>query len=371
MSTNQQRNNKQRQISMQAWAYLTILALALTILTNARVMAGDYANLPAPVSNNAVTQVTVNGRDYLVSFSGLAKNKTYKDVHNKTYVFDVSNNSWSQAAPVPIAKPINGLVGRLASVATAIKHKAYVFGGYTVARDHAEVSVPDVYAYDVIANSYQQLAAMPVPVDDSIALPYQDRYIYLVSGWHNDGNVNLVQVYDTKNNSWSQATPFPGKPVFGQAGGLVDNTLVVCDGVRIDIHASGSRSFAAEPACYLGRINPKHVSKIDWHLLEHPTKTARYRMAATGLADKHQIVFIGGSENPYNYNGIGYNGQASTPSEQVWIYDVKDSTWRVTKGKIATMDHRGLLSLNGELLTLGGMAAGQQVLNKVNRYPLP
>jgi hypothetical protein len=41
---------------------------------------------------------------------------------------------------------------------------------------------------------------MPVPVDDDISLPYQSRYIYLISGWHNDGNVNLVQLYDTKTN---------------------------------------------------------------------------------------------------------------------------------------------------------------------------
>lgn len=25
---------------------------------------------------------------------------------------------------------------------------------------------------------------MPVPVDDSVALVYRDRYVYLVSGWH-------------------------------------------------------------------------------------------------------------------------------------------------------------------------------------------
>lgn len=370
-SANQKLPHQYTRLTVKPSAYLFVIALVSMSWTNDMAMAADYASLPAAVSNNAVAQVKVNGQDHLVSFSGLAKNKTYKDVHNKTYVFDVSNNSWSQAAPVPIAKPINGLIGRLASVATAIKQKAYVFGGYTVASDHSEVSVPDVYAYDVSADSYQRLAPMPVPVDDSVALPYQDRYIYLVSGWHNDGNVNLVQVYDTINDSWSQATPFPGKPVFGHAAGLVDHTLVVCDGVRIDVHTSGRRSFNAEPACYLGRINPKQVSKIDWHLLEHPTKTARYRMAALGLADKHQIVFIGGSENPYNYNGIGYNGQPSMPSQQVWVYDVKLSSWHVSEGKTATMDHRGLLRLNGELLTLGGMAKGQQVLNKVNRYPLP
>jgi N-acetylneuraminic acid mutarotase len=353
--------------------YLTlcIALLLLLLLLSLPSKASDFVALPSKVSNNAVAQVTVNDQHYLISFSGLGKNKTYKDAHNYTYIFDVTNNSWSQGKSVPIAKPVNGLVGRLASVATAIKHKAYVFGGYTVAVDHSEVSVPDVYSFDVIKNSFQHLSAMPIPVDDSVALPYQQRYIYLISGWHNDGNVNLVQVYDTQTNAWSQGSPFPGKPVFGHAGGIVDNTIVVCDGVRIDVHQSKRRSFHAERACYLGHINPKNITKIDWRKLNHPTNSARYRMAAVGMPDKQQIVFIGGSENPYNYNGIGYNGQPSEATDQVWIYDIKDNAWQVNTSPTATMDHRGLLMLNGELVTLGGMGKAQQTLNSINRYFLP
>jgi hypothetical protein len=54
------------------------------------------------------------------------------------------------------------------------------------------MSVPDVYAYHVLEDHYKALTFMPVPVADSIVLPYQNRYIYLISGWHNDGDVNLV-----------------------------------------------------------------------------------------------------------------------------------------------------------------------------------
>jgi len=32
------------------------------------------------------------------------------------------------------------------------------------------------------------------------------------------------------------------------------------------------------------------------------------------------------------------------------------------------MDHRGLLVLDGKLLTIGGMAENQQVLNVINHY---
>jgi N-acetylneuraminic acid mutarotase len=90
------------------------------------------------------------------------------------------------------------LIDRVATVATAINDVAYVFGGYTVVEDHSEMSVPDVYAYHVLEDKFKALAPMPVPFDDSIALPYQNCFIYLISGWHNDDNVNLVQLYDTK-----------------------------------------------------------------------------------------------------------------------------------------------------------------------------
>jgi N-acetylneuraminic acid mutarotase len=350
---------------------ITTLISNLLLTTPLHAQQGQShikSKLPEAVSNNAVTQVSVGNRQYLLSFSGLAKSKGASDVHNKTYVFDIEKNSWHVGSPVPIANPINELSGRLASVATAINEIAYVFGGYTVAKDHSEVSVPDVYAYHVDTDSYRALAPMPVPVDDSVALPYQDRYVYLVSGWHNDGNVNLVQVYDTTTNSWQQASPFPGKPVFGQAAGIVNNTLVICDGVRVDVHIAKRRNYAAEAACYVGKIADNNPAKISWQKLAHPTGVSRYRMAAAGDNNTGIISFIGGSNNPYNYNGIGYNGVPSKPSNEIWQYHIKNNQWQVLTTNNATMDHRGLLNINGKLVTLGGMGHKQQVLDSINYY---
>ena len=354
---------------------LSVLALCYILpLATATVFANTdkHGELPKAVSNNAVAQVKANNQDYIISFSGLASGKSFEDVHNYTYVYDVKLQTWQVKSPVPIAKAINGLTGRLASVATAINDTAYVFGGYTVAEDHSEVSVPDVYAYHVLTDQYQQLVAMPVPVDDSVALAYKNRYIYLISGWHNDGNVNLVQLFDTQTNQWQQASPFPGKPVFGHAGGIVDNTLVICDGVRVDVHLTKRRSYAAENACYRGEINLKNPSNISWHQVKHPTGTSRYRMAARGVinsvTNSKEIVFVGGSDNPYNYNGIGYNGEPSTPSNEIWRYNIATATWQITYSNIATMDHRGLLELNGKLLTVGGMGKNQKVLKSINTY---
>jgi N-acetylneuraminic acid mutarotase len=343
-------------------------------LINAFNESSSFPLMPEKVTNNAVTKVVINNEHYFLSFSGLGSIKTYQDVHNKSFSYDTKQQLWQKISPVPLSssdlKSTNNLQGRLASVATSINDTAYIFGGYTVAEDHSEVSISDVYSYNLLTDKYTLLTPMPVPVDDSVALPFQQKHIYLVSGWHNSGNVNLVQLYNTQTNQWQQATPFPGKAVFGHAGGIVDNKMLICDGVAIKVHEKTRRTYQDEAACYLGIIDAKQPNKIDWQIIKHPTGNARYRMAAKGIPLEQKVVFVGGSDNPYNYNGIGYDGNPSQPSDEIWFFDLNSRQWQIQKSKTTTMDHRGLVLFKKELLTIGGMTANQQVLNSINVYPI-
>ena len=320
--------------------------------------------LPEPVANNAVAKVTVENQRYFLSFMGLGKNKQHTDVHNKVFSLKLGDSAWQQQASVPSSLPLKG---RLASTAVGLGEYAYIFGGYTVDSDHTEISSPDVYRFDIKNNTYKHLASMPVPVDDSVALSYKERYIYLLSGWHNDGNVNLVQVYDTKNNTWQQASPFLGEPVFGQAAAISGNTIVICDGVKTQANPDSRRSFAGVAQCLKGTINANNPLKIDWRTLPHPTGESHYRMAATSY--NNNIYMLGGSNNPYNYNGIGYNKQPAPASNHVWRFNIKQNTWQVLPNvAVSSMDHRGLLEHNGFLYRIGGMNNQQQVINDVLGY---
>lgn len=338
----------------------------LPFLYSQTVTAAPLPPLPEPVTNNAVASVKIDERQYLFSFMGLAKGKTYRDVHNRAWQLKIDKNGnhtgWQAIPSVPSSLP---LAGRLAAVAVGVDEAVYLFGGYTVAEDHTEISAPDVYRYEPVSQTYTRQAAMPVPVDDTVALVYQQRYIYLVSGWHNSGNVNLVQVYDTQENSWQQASPFLGKPVFGQAGGIVGNTMVVCDGVAVEPQQLARRTFAAHTGCYKGQINPQNHLDIDWQKIPHPTGDARYRMAAAGDVDANQVIFVGGASNPYNYNGMGYNDNPAEPSQAIWSFDITSNQWHITQSASATMDHRGLLPTPHGWVTLGGMGPAQQVSDKV------
>ena len=321
--------------------------------------------LPAAVSNNAVASAKAGRREYVVSFNGLAEGRTHADTLASTWVYDSRSKSWSEAGPVP------GGAGRLASVAASADGRVYVFGGYTVDEDGTEVSTPWTHVFDPRKREFEERAPIPVPVDDAVAVTFDDRYIYLVSGWHDLGNVNLVQRYDTRKDAWVQATPIPGPPVFGHAGGIVGNTIVYCDGVAVESHDDRPREFVAAPDCFLGIIDDEDGRRIDWRSVDYHPGPPRYRMAAAGVPEVNGVLFIGGSENPYNYNGIGYNGQPSEPARGALLFDIDTQGWQLLEFEgDATMDHRGLVPFKGQWLTVGGMTADQRVTDRVASYQL-
>ena len=344
---------------------LTLLGAAIVVdMTRVELQRMDeMPALPVPVTNNAVVAVEADGREYLISFAGLGAGKHHDDTHARTFVYDGESNVWREASPVP------GGVGRLASTAVAVGERAFVFGGYSVAADGSEVSTRWVHAFDPVNGDYEERTSMPVPVDDAIAVTYQDRYIYLVSGWHDFGNVNLVQRYDTETDSWDQATPTPGRAVFGHAGGIVDNVIVYCDGVAIEAHEDRRRDFVANPECFAGIIDAEEPRRIDWRDIEPHPGLPRYRMAAAAMDDG--VLFVGGSEHPYNYDGIGYDGRASNPAADALLFDVESGTWeQIDIDGPTTMDHRGLVPFRGGWLTIGGMLEDQQVTDRVVGFVL-
>ncbi|MDH3336428.1 MAG: galactose oxidase [Gammaproteobacteria bacterium] len=344
---------------------ILVVAILLDMNKLRMTRTASMPPLPVPVTNNAVASVTAQGREFVVSFAGLGEGKSYEDTHARTFVLDSNAMQWREASPVP------GDVGRIAAAAIAVGERAFVFGGYTVADDGSEVSTRWVHAFDPLSGEFEERQPIPVPVDDALAVSYEDRYIYLISGWHDFGNVNLVQRYDAENDSWAQATPTPGHAVFGHAGGIVGNTIVYCDGVAIEPQTGRKRAFVANNECFAGIIDRDEGRSIDWRrLAPHPGRP-RYRMAATGSIEHGAVLFVGGSENPYNFDGIGYDGEASSPAAGALMFSLENDSWlEVGIGGPATMDHRGLVPFQRGWLTIGGMLDGQRVTDTVSSLSL-
>ena len=337
--------------------------LAVAGLDAAPIQTESLPALQRPASNNAVTLVSTSEGDYLYSFLGLGSGKTWQDTSSGAAVLEPAAKTWTELDPVP------GNGGRLAASAVSVAGAAWLFGGYTVSADGSEESIPGVYRIRPGETRLQWLTDMPVPVEDSVVLVYQDRYIYLVSGWHDLGNVNLVQVLDTKTMLWTQATPWPGAPVFGHSGGISGAQMLLCDGVRIQYPADDSpREFLSSNQCWSGRIDADNHRRIHWRSIAPHPGTARYRMAATGDIN-HRVVFAGGSVNPYNFNGVAYNGTPAETEKSVFSYSFTKDAWQ-QHGDLprGTMDHRGLPYSNGWYYLVGGMQDQQTVVAAVYRF---
>jgi len=316
--------------------------------------AGIYADvqgaLPEPHSNNAVVLVPGDGVATIWSFNGLRSGKAHEDVSKAVFNCMLPGGGCRQASDVPVE------AGRLASVAVFLHNRIFLFGGYTVTEDGTEISTPEVFAFNPETEEYQRRADMPVPVDDAVGFAFGNRYVALVSGWHNDGNIGVVQVFDTWEDVWLDAVDYPGMPVFGHAGGAVGNKFVITDGVGVVGEKDGRRQFGAVNEAWLGEIDAGDPANITWRKLPpHPGKPL-YRMAAVGDAKNNRIVFYGGGDNPYNYNAIGYDGVPTKASDLLFAFDLETEEW-VELGSTgrASMDHRGLMIWDSAYWTLGGM----------------
>lgn len=323
----------------------------------------EVAELPFAVANNAVAA----SDNTVFTFLGIESGKDHKSVTHRAAMYTPSQNSWKEIEGLPDE------IGRLASTAQTINDDIYIFGGYTVAEDGSEKSTPEVFKLSYRESTpYKVVSQMPIPVDDAVSLVYKNRYIYLISGWHDTDNVSNVQVYDTQENTWAEATPYLGSPVFGHTGGIVGNTMMIVDGVKVvpPQEEGQRRSFQIAVETIRGEIDEDDHTKINWTQMDNHPDKPRYRAAAIGISTpRDMILFVGGSDNPYNYNGIGYNGEPSEPIAEVIAYDIESESWiDLGKQMVPTMDHRNIAQVGEDFYIIGGMLENQEVSDRAFRF---
>ena len=337
--------------------FISVISLAGFLLA---ATVPKFDPLPAPVSNNAVASVKSRGALLLFSFMGIGPKKTWDAVTNVAYSLDPDSGKWAELRPVP------GTSGRLAASAVGAREHVFLFGGYVIDAQGGETTLSDVDVYEPLTDRWFRAEDIPIPVDDSVAGVYRDRYIYLVSGWSKTDAVRDVQLYDAQKNKWSQVTPISGTPVFGHSGALVGDTIVYVGGAYKN-PTGNQPKYVASDECWMGKIDHHDPSKIQWSKLPNHPGAARYRIAAGGSEKDQMIYFSGGTNNPYNYNGIGYDGKLSEPSPVNFAFNLRSSKWETIDANTPnpTMDHRGLVVIPEGLVIMGGMEKGAQVTPRV------
>ncbi len=349
---------------MKKLPILFLPVLLLPVLGAVLLLASDQPKvpaMPAAVSSNAVASLR-GGLD-LYSLMGIGPKKTWDDVTNQVYILHLTSAKWSDGRPVP------GVAGRLAASAMGAKGQIFLFGGYVVDGQGTEITVPDVNAYSPDNHRWYRAADIPVPVDSAVIGMNHDRYIYLVGGRSKNGPVNNVQVYDAEKNTWSQATPFPGTPVFGLAGGLADDAIVFVDGAKKN--PAGGFPYVASDECWLGRIDHKDPDKIEWSKLPPHPGPAHFGIVAGAGEKDRRIVFSGGTVSPHDYKGLDFDGKPAEVSAVSFDYDLHAKRWETISEETYDVrsDSGGILSTPIGSVILGGMVKNQAVTARVMVLP--
>jgi N-acetylneuraminic acid mutarotase len=338
---------------LSAMKKLSVQFLLLAFCLQLSADEPKLPNMPTAVSSNAVA--SLKGGLELYSLMGIGPKKTWNDVSNKIYILHLTSTKWMEGKPVP------GVAGRLGAAAVGAKGHIYVFGGYVLDGQGNQITVSDVNAYVPDEHRWYRGNDIPVPVDQAVIGLNRDRYVYLIGGRSKSGPVNNVQVYDVERNAWSQATPFPGPPVFGHAGGITDEEIVYADGAMKNPAAGAP--YVASQECWLGKIDHKDPNKIEWSKLPAHPGPAHFGMAG-GVADKGKILFSGGTAVPHDFKGNGYDGKPAEASQVTFVYEMHGSKWQVLNDKTpdARLDGRGVINTPAGAVILGGLAENSSTM---------
>jgi N-acetylneuraminic acid mutarotase len=274
--------------------------------------------MPAAVSGNAVA--TLRGGLEVYSMMGIGPKKTWDDVTDHVYVLRLAGAKWGNGHPVP------GVGGRLGASAVGAKGKIYVFGGFLLDKQGEEFTVPDANVYLPEEQRWYRAADLPVGVDRAVIGVNHDRYIYVAGGRSKNGPVNNVQVYDVETNQWSQATPFPGAGVFGLAGGLGDDTIVLVDGAKKN-PAGNVPPYVVSDECWMGKIDHKDPNKIVWSKVPPHPGPARFGIVGGAAEKDRRILFSGGSARIHDFKGLDAEGKPVELSTVTFSYDVHANSW--------------------------------------------
>jgi N-acetylneuraminic acid mutarotase len=335
--------------------------LLIPVLCAVFLLAADEGKIPPmplAVTSNAVA--ALKGGLEVYSIMGVGTKKTWDDVSNKMYLLRFRSGKWTESRPVP------GVAGRLGASAAGAKGEIFVFGGYTVDGQGNEYTLADVNAFVPEDQRWYRAADMPVPVDSAVIGVVHDRYVYLIGGRSKNGPVNNVQIYDAEKNTWSEATPFPGAPVYGHAGGLTDDTIVFVDGAKKD---PAKNRYVISDECWMGKIDHKDPNKIEWSKLPAHPGPGRFGIVA-GAGD-HRVLFSGGASDVHNYKFLDQDGKLAEISPVTFAFDLHGNRWQtITEDTYdVRSDGRGILFTPLGPIILGGTLKNSAVSARVLVVP--
>ena len=318
-------------------------------------------SMPEPVSNNAVVEAFVGDSLCVYSFTGISEGLEPEDIHLKSWRYKTVTEQWTQLPDV------DDFQGEIAAGASTINNIIYLIGGYHVFEGFNEQTSNKVHRFDADANTWLEDGAdIPVPIDDQVQAVWRDSLIFVITGWSQNTNVDDVQIYDPSIDNWTAATSIPNSSsfkAFGASGTIIGDTIYYYGGTKI----SGF-NFLATNEFRKGIINPEDPTDILWSLEPDTDLPDGYRMACTSFGD--EVVWIGGAQIAYNFDGLAYSGGAVVqPHQEIRTFNSFTNSWSFFEGSpFSAMDLRGIARVaDDEWIIAGGMTTDAQVTDAVYR----
>jgi N-acetylneuraminic acid mutarotase len=254
---------------------------------------------PKPNPRHTHDMAFIWGTDKVLLFGGC----TVDDENNETWLYDLSDNTWTQKAFGPTGRKYHAL----ASI--YYDDKVVLFSGFD-GNDY----VDDTWVYDLSDDTWTQMSPSTSPSarkGHEMASIYDTDKIVLfggnVSGTH---FIDDTWVYDLSEDDWTDMNPASDIPSPRRGHGM--SSLYETDKVVIFGGYSDVTSYVHDTWVYDSGDNI-------WTLKEPPTSPSP-RYITHGIAsiynDDKAMLFGGGF-----YDGMWYN------FDDTWIYDLSEDTW--------------------------------------------
>ncbi|MGE0132277.1 MAG: kelch repeat-containing protein [Blastocatellales bacterium] len=256
---------------------LGLLSLALfAVAVRAALQTGNrgaWTTLaPVPSVRQEISTAVLDGKIYVIAgFNSSGGNTSTVDV------YDPQTNTWSSAAPLPIATNHNA-----AAVAAG---KLYAFGGTS----------NRTFVYNPQPNSWSDVAPMRFQHANTAAVSVINDKIYVAGGNGPNMNQTELEVYDPALNTWTQLAPM-SVPRNHTAGGAINGKFYVVGGRP-----------GATAASALEAYDPQTNS---WsRLADMPTGRS-----GIGVAVVNGELYVFGGEQPRQFDNI----EVYNPLNNTW-----------------------------------------------------
>lgn len=346
------------------YALILLCTLSLAGCGDRAPAPRDLADMPAARTSWSLAAASTERGLEIFGFQGMGPGLRRADAASDIYAYSVRDDAWRSVGKFPEE------LGRLSTSATLVGRGIWIGGGYTLEADGTENTMAGDYAFDPETGTLQPLEGLGARIDDTVAVAWQDRYVLYVGGWMQYIASMDVQVFDIESGLIELTEPMP-LALAGHAGALIDNHIVICDGMTATPGADGKPVFAISNQCFLGTLGAT-AAELKWESIPpHPGKP-RYRMAAASTRQHGtRVVFAGGAEQPYSFNGKSYDGSALALSDEVISFDLDKRQWHQHASlPVAISDVRNLPEANGELFVMGGLRKGGVVSQRAFAFQL-